>query len=74
MAVALLPQLLKLLREKTAQGVSLVMFLTLFTGYILWITYGIMKKDPIITISNIVSFLINVCTMIVTMRYARRGQ
>ena len=51
-ATSLLPQVVKTIKEKKAEDVSLVMLLVLMAGIILWIVYGIQKKDLPITATN----------------------
>jgi MtN3 and saliva related transmembrane protein len=71
-AVSSLPQLIKLLKEKKAENVSLFMFAVLVIGVTFWVWYGILKKDWIITISNSVSFLINLVTIILSIKYKNK--
>jgi len=71
-SVALLPQLLKIFREKNSDGVSLGMLLVLFTGLALWTVYGILRKDVIIIAANSFSLLVNILTGIMTLRYRKR--
>ena len=59
-ALCLIPQLIKLLKEKKAENVSLLMLAVLFVGLGLWIWYGLLKEDWIIIISNSFSFIINI--------------
>ena len=68
-AISLLPQLIKLLKEKKAENVSMGMLLTLLCGLALWIYYGVLKEDWIIIISNSVSLLINITVSTLTLKY-----
>ena len=68
-SVSSLPQLIKLWKEKKAENVSLVMFAVLVLGQGAWVWYGILKTDWIIIISNGFSFLINLTTFILSIRY-----
>lgn len=68
-AVSSLPQLIKLFREKKAENVSLVMFAILVAGLGVWVWYGILKDDWIIIIANGFSFLVNLTTFILSLRY-----
>jgi len=68
-ASSLLPQLLKIIKEKKADGVSLIMLLVLFTGLALWVYYGILKADIIIIISNSISISINLAIMAFMFKY-----
>lgn len=72
-ALSLLPQLIKICREKKAGGVSALMLVTLFTGLSLWVIYGCMKEDIIITISNSTSLLINILIGVLMYRYRNNG-
>jgi MtN3 and saliva related transmembrane protein len=59
-ALSLLPQLLKMIRHKKATDIALPMLLILLVGLVLWIWYGILKKDWPIILTNSVSLAINV--------------
>jgi MtN3 and saliva related transmembrane protein len=67
--VSLLPQLVKLIKEKKAENVSFMMLLVLFVGLSFWVTYGILKNDYIIIVSNSFSLLVNLMTCILTLKY-----
>ncbi len=71
-SLTLLPQLIKIIKEKDGEGTSLVMLGVLFTGLSLWIVYGALKDDLIIIIANAVSLLINILTGIFTVIHRRR--
>jgi MtN3 and saliva related transmembrane protein len=71
-AVSLIPQLVKLLREKKAENISLGMMIVLFVGLGLWAYYGFLKKDLIIIISNSFSFVINLLLGIFSLKYKKR--
>lgn len=68
-AAALIPQLVKLIREKNPANVSLGMMIVLFIGLAFWIWYGILLKDLIIIISNSFSLSLNVVIMILSTIY-----
>jgi len=57
--ISLLPQLIKIARERKADHISFTWLFILFAGLCFWIYYGFLKKDFIIIISNLVSALIN---------------
>ena len=71
-AVSLIPQLVKLLKEKKAENVSLGMLAILFAGLGLWVGYGFLKKDWIIIASNSFSFLINIILAFFALKYKRK--
>ncbi|MES2592822.1 MAG: SemiSWEET transporter [Bacteroidota bacterium] len=70
-ALSLLPQLIKLIKEKEAENISIGMLIVLFTGLIFWIIYGVLIKDTIIIISNSVSLFINIITFCFTIKYKK---
>lgn len=71
-AVSSLPQLIKLWKEKRAENVSLGMFWVLVIGLAIWVWYGFLKEDWIIIIANGFSFLVNLSTVILSMRYKHK--
>lgn len=70
-ATSLLPQLIKISREKKAEDVSFGMLIVLFIGLGLWVWYGLLKKDWIIAVSNGASLAMNVCVAILSIRYKK---
>lgn len=70
-ATSLIPQLIKIIKEKKAEGVSMIMLLVLFTGLALWVYYGFLKTDWIIIISNLFALLINLVIGILTLYFSK---
>lgn len=68
-SISSIPQLLKLIKEKKAEDISLKMFLVLLTGLGLWVYYGFLKMDWILICSNAFSFLINLSVLILALKY-----
>jgi MtN3 and saliva related transmembrane protein len=68
---SLLPQLIKLIREKKGDDISAGMFIILLLGLSGWIAYGVMKKDYPIIITNSVSFLLNSMILVFTFKYKK---
>ena len=68
-AVSLLPQLIKIVREKKANAISYGMLGILMLGLIGWIVYGIVKNDFPIIITNSVSLTLNVLIVVFTVKY-----
>jgi MtN3 and saliva related transmembrane protein len=73
-AVSMLPQLIKLIKEKKAQDISIVMLLILFCGLGLWIWYGIIKKDLPIILTNAFSLLVNIAVIFFSLLYRNPGR
>lgn len=70
-ALSLLPQLIKLIRYKKAEDISLVYLITLFCGLVLWIVYGFLRKDLPIIFTNIVSMILNILIIILGIKYKK---
>jgi MtN3 and saliva related transmembrane protein len=68
-ACSLLPQLIKILKEKKAKDVSAGMLLILMTGVALWIWYGVLRKDVPIVATNSFSLLLNFITFYYRIKY-----
>jgi len=62
--VSLVPQLVKIIKEKSGEEVSAGMLTILLLGLVLWICYGVLKEDYPIIITNSFSFLVNLSIII----------
>ncbi|MFD1000243.1 SemiSWEET family sugar transporter [Ohtaekwangia kribbensis] len=71
-AISLLPQLIKIIREKEARNISLFYLVILLAGLSLWIWYGILREDLPIIATNITSIVLNIAIIILGIRYKRR--
>lgn len=72
-ATSLIPQLVKIIKEKKADDVSPMMLIILMAGLGLWATYGFMKEDWPIIITNSFSFLLNLVVLFFRYKYSREG-
>ena len=61
---AFIPQVYKIYKEKSAAGISLTMYIILFTGVILWLIYGILISSLSIIIANGVTALLQLSIII----------
>lgn len=71
-SISMLPQLIKIIKEKKAKEVSLLMLSILTTGNILWAVYGFLRDDWPIIITNFISITINSITAFYRIRYKDR--
>lgn len=71
-ASSLIPQVIKTLKEKKAEDVSLMMLFVLQAGLILWIIYGVKREDFPIIITNCFSLLVNITMVILGIRYKKK--
>lgn len=58
-SVAMLPQLIKVLKTKETADLSVAMICVLITGVSLWVYYGFLQKEIPIILSNAFSVLVN---------------
>jgi MtN3 and saliva related transmembrane protein len=70
-ATSLLPQLIKTLKEKKAEELSIAMLLVLLSGVCLWVVYGVLRSDLPIIVTNSFSLLMNITLLIVRFKYKR---
>ncbi len=68
-ALSMLPQLIKLIKEKKAEDLSFFMLFILLTGVGGWIWYGILKEDYPIIFTNAFSFLVNLWVIVLSLKY-----
>ncbi len=68
-SISLLPQLIKIIREKKADDISYFMLFILLTGLGCWIWYGFLKMDWPVIITNCFSFLVNCLVIYFTVKY-----
>ena len=71
-SISLLPQLIKLLKHKKAEDISLFYLIILFVGLGLWIWYGILRDDIPILVTNGFSLVINGIVIFLGVKYKRR--
>jgi MtN3 and saliva related transmembrane protein len=71
-ALSLIPQVVKTLKDKKAEDVSLLTLFVLQAGIILWIVYGIKRDDFPIILTNSISLLVNIIMVILGIRYKKK--
>ncbi len=70
--IAMLPQLIKIIREKKAEDISFVMLLVLIVGLGGWVWYGLLREDYPIIITNAFSLLVNFAIVYFSYRYRQK--
>ena len=70
-SASLLPQLIKILKEKRVEDLSMGMFMSLQIGLMLWVVYGILRADWPITVTNGFSVILNFFILLLKFRYRR---
>lgn len=69
---SLLPQLVKILKEKKGGDISIVMLLCLLCGLACWVWYGILQEDWPIIITNAFSLVTNGAIIVMTIYYKKK--
>ncbi len=70
-SVAMLPQLIKVLKEKNADDISLLTLIVLLSGLLLWVWYGVLKEEWPIILSNGFAILVNLVLLISSLIFKR---
>ena len=69
--LAFLPQLIKTLKTKKAEDVSLITLVMFLTGVLSWIIYGYKISSIPILIANIITFILNLLILIFKITFAK---
>ena len=70
--LAFIPQLIKTLKTKKAEDVSLTTLIMFLTGVAAWIIYGIAISSKPILIANVVTFLLNFLILVFKLIYSKK--
>jgi len=71
-ACSMLPQLIKVIKNKEAEDISLKMLVVLMCGIAMWIVYGIFRDDWPIIVTNSFSLLVNITLTFFRVKYRNR--
>jgi MtN3 and saliva related transmembrane protein len=67
--ISFVPQIGKILKTKSAEGVSLKMFSVTVTAFVLWTAYGILLGSWPIAVSNVVCLCLAICIVALRLKY-----
>lgn len=67
------PQILKILRERDASGVSLIMYGVTIVGFICWTTYGALSGSWPVTLANAVCLALTITIFGLRLRFGDKG-
>jgi len=73
-STAYLPQILKLTREKNAEGISLPFLSILFAGSLLLLVYALWRHDPVFSALNAVAVILSGVTAVLALKVKREGE
>lgn len=71
-SISMVPQLIKVIREKNVEDISWVMLLVLISGLSLWVWYGFLKNEIPIIFSNSFAVILNICLFICYLIYKKK--
>ena len=71
--ISLVPQLYKIIKTKKAENISYFMLAILITGLAGWVWYGMRKNDAPIIITNAFAVLVNLLTIVFSMKYKKNS-
>ncbi len=66
---ASLPQIIKIIKSKRTDDISLPMYITLNIGVFLWIVYGVFTNQPAIIIPNVVFQFFNLIILALKVKH-----
>ena len=66
---AFVPQVWRIYKTKSAKDVSLPAFIAFAVGVALWLAYGILKKEPPISIWNGITLALAIAIVVMKIRY-----
>jgi MtN3 and saliva related transmembrane protein len=69
--VSFLPQLIRVVRLRSAREISLVMFLVFSCGTFAWMVYGFLSHSPPVWIANALTFALSMSILILKLRFDR---
>lgn len=67
--LAFLPQAVKAIRHRDTKSLSLGMYVLFTVGILMWLAYGIMKHDYVITLANAVTVVLSLAILVTKIRY-----
>lgn len=72
--LSFIPQIITILKHRSAKDVSVITLLQLSLGVSLWIAYGLYLKDAIIITANSITLATLVILLFLYFKYKRRTQ
>tara|TARA_B100000767_G_C19778581_1_gene544451 strand:- start:3761 stop:4027 length:267 start_codon:yes stop_codon:yes gene_type:complete len=68
-----LPQVIKVWKSKSSEGVSVTMYMVMLTGVILWGIYGFYIGSISVLLANLVAGILQVMILIIVFRNKRKN-
>ena len=71
--ISFLPQLIRVVRLRSARDISLGMFSIFSTGTALWLTYGLLSHSKPVAAANAVTLVLSVSILVMKLRFDREA-
>jgi MtN3 and saliva related transmembrane protein len=71
--VSFVPQLLRVIKLRSARDISLGMFLIFTTGTLAWLVYGVLAHSRPVWIANSVTFVLSLSILVLKLRFDREA-
>jgi len=71
--VSFLPQLIRVVKLRSARDISLVMFLIFTTGTTLWLVYGLILRSIPMTLANGITTILSATILYLKLKYDRHA-
>ena len=68
-----LPQVIKVWKSKSSEGVSVTMYMVMLTGVILWAIYGFLIGRKSVLLANFVAGILQLMILIIVFRNKRKN-
>jgi MtN3 and saliva related transmembrane protein len=66
---ALIPQLYKIVKNKSSKNISIHTYVILFVANIVWCVYGILNDDLQVTVTNVITSFITLLIIVASLYY-----
>jgi MtN3 and saliva related transmembrane protein len=66
---ATLPQTIKVVKSKSTKDLSLITYLMVMVGGMLWLTYGVLIENQVIMFANSIAILLNLTVLGYKLKY-----
>ena len=67
------PQIFKMVRERSAEAVSFPMYVVTVSGFVFWIAYGVAIMSWPVAVSNAVNLVLAAVILVLKLRYSKQG-
>ncbi|QMV20292.1 hypothetical protein GOB94_07810 [Granulicella sp. 5B5] len=69
--ISFLPQLIRVVRLRSARDISLIMFLVFSAGTFSWMVYGFLSHSPPVWMANVITFALSLSILVLKLKYDR---